>query len=112
MTFWEDPALCGEEDDGYFSDEGCIDGVKLSNLQKWINGDTLVAKMINYLYTCETPITFDQFQNEIEYSGGSKRFRDNIDNGRSLNSKYGKLWNCQENMIVLNQNIREYINNL
>ena len=68
--------------------------------------------MINYLYTCETPITFDQFQNEIEYSGGSKRFRDNIDNGRSLNSKYGKLWNCQENMIVLNQNIREYINNL
>ena len=111
MTFWEDPA---SDDDGYASDEGCIDGVKLSNLQKWINGDTLVGKMINFLYTCETPITVEDFKDGLEYTNSYKELASNIRSGSSLNAKYGKLWchTTTNNTIILNSNIRTYIDNL
>jgi hypothetical protein len=113
MIFWEDPAS-ENEDEGYISDEGCIDGVKLSNLQKWINGDTLVGKMINFLYTCETPITVEDLKDGLEYTNSYKELASNIRSGSSLNAKYGKLWchTTTNNTIILNSTIRTYIDNL
>ena len=46
-----------ESDSGYTTDESEIDGVKLVSLHKWINGDTLVGKMIRYLYDNEETIS-------------------------------------------------------
>jgi hypothetical protein len=111
MVFWEDTEE--DSDSGYTTDENEIDGVKLVNLQKWINSDTLVGKMINFLYSCKKTITFDEFKDKIEYKDSSKKFQDNIDGGRSIRAKYGKLW-CvvNSNNIVLNDNIRNYIDEI
>lgn len=99
----------------YSSDEDSeieIDGVNLIKLNKWINDETLVGKMVNCLYEYEESITFEEFKKGIEYEESDKDFRDNIKNGGSLKAKYGKLWNVKNNNISLNNNIREYIDNL
>lgn len=108
MTFWED-TQGSDEDDGYLSNEDEIDGVKLNNLNKWIHSDTLVGRMINYLFTCENPVSVEEFKDEIEYAGSLTEFLSNIKSGHSYKSQYGKLWNHKNNTVVLNPNIKNYI---
>jgi hypothetical protein len=110
MSFWEDT----EEDSGYTSDDEQIDGVNLAKLRKWINSDTLVGKMINFLYSCEESIAFNEFKNGIEYVNSIKEFASNIRSGSSLNSRYGRLWeyNSSKDIIVLNSNIRKYMDSI
>jgi hypothetical protein len=106
----EDTESEESEDSDYV--EGEIDGVDLAKLIKWINGKTLVGRMINYLYECEESITFNEFKEGLEYTESDKKFRDNIDGGRSLKAKYGKLWSVRDNTLKLNKNIKEYIDKI
>ena len=109
MVFWEDTEDM-ESDSGYTTDEDEIDGVKLVNLHKWINHDTtLVARMVNFLYKYKETITFEEFKRDFNYEKSYEEFKNNIDNARSLNAKYGKVWFVKDNTIKLNKNIREYI---
>jgi len=111
MVFWEDTEDM-ESDSGYTTDENEIDGVKLVSLHKWINGDTLVGKMIRYLYDNEETISFKDFKDEIGYKDCSKKFISNIENGCGKRARYGKLWDYKNDKIKLNNNIREYIDEM
>ena len=103
------------DDSGNFSgsedSEDTIDGVDLMKLNKWINDETLVGRMINYLYEYDEPITFEEFKEAIKYKKSDQEFQTNIDSGRSLKARYGKLWIFRNNRISLNKNIRAYIDN-
>ncbi|MEY3422658.1 MAG: hypothetical protein RIR48_2983 [Bacteroidota bacterium] len=111
ISFWED--TMSEDDEGYTSEDE-IDGVNLKKLNKWIHGDTLVGRMINYLYTCEEPISVEEFKDGIEYANSYTELASNIRSGSSLNAKYGKLWchTVTNNTIILNKNIRSYIDKI
>lgn len=89
-----------------------IDGVDLKNLKKWIDGDTLVGKIINALYEYTEDFTIEELKNEIEYKKSDEEFRSNIDNGRGIKCYYGKLWNYRNNQISLNKKIRKYIDEM
>ncbi len=106
----EDIEFSDEED----SDEEVnqIDSVDLEKLNKWINSEQLVGKMINYLYECEGSITFAEFKNGIEYEKSNKEFLSNIKSGNNLKCQYGKLWEYKNDKIKLNENIRKYINKM
>jgi hypothetical protein len=112
MVFWEEAEDTDES--GYSSDnDDEIDGVKISYLYKCIhNKDSLIGKMINYLYEMEESITFEQFKNGIKYEKSDEEFIYNISNGRGPKCKYGKLWIYKNNKIQLNKNIRECIDNM
>lgn len=114
MIFWEDSQSGSEDDDGYASDDQTIDGVKLNKLKEWIHSETLVGRMINYLYTCENPITLEEFKNELDYTNRHNEFLSNIKNGWGLKCQYGKLWvyNKTNDTIIINVNIRTYIKNM
>jgi hypothetical protein len=94
--------------------DGVIDGVNLNKLDKWISEEdiSLVGKMIRYLYHQTNNVDIDTFRKEVGFEGDLKQFADNIDNGRSLNAKYGKLWHSinSNSIIKMNEKIREYIN--
>lgn len=111
MVFWEDTEDM-ESDSGYTTDENEIDGVKLVSLHKWINGDTLVGKMVRYLYDNEETISFKEFKNGISYEKSDNEFRNNIDGGCGFKTQYGKLWIYKNSTIKLNKNIRKYIENM
>lgn len=105
MKFVEPPAYTSENDN-------IIDGVNLKNLRKWCveGNETLVARMIRYLYNQKTEITVEEFKNGLNYEGSD--FQSNIDNGRAEGAKYGKLWCATLNKIKLSKNIRKYIQTL
>lgn len=86
-----------------------IDGVNLKKLKKWVNDDTLIGKMIRFLYDQEKEINIEEFKNGLEYEGNDEQFKNNIDNGDSNASKYGKLWITKSNKITINENIKKYI---
>jgi hypothetical protein len=90
---------------------GEIDGVNLKKLSKWSNDDSLVGKMVRFLYDFETPIDIKTFMEGIEYQESTIKFINNIDNGRSINCQYGKLWssNDHNNSILLNHKIRDHL---
>lgn len=93
-------------------DDGCgvLDGVVLKNLMQYYKSQNLlVGKMIRYLYKQEGAITFEEFKNGIGYDKSDQQFRDNIFNGQSLKSKYGKLWNMEGGIIHINPKIKTYI---
>ena len=93
------------EDESDSEDEETeIDGVNLKKLKSWIDGETLVGKMINYLYEYGS-MTMEELKEGVEYEESDKKFKDNIDSGRSLKARYGKLWNYKNNQITLNKNI-------
>ena len=77
--------------------EGEIDGVVLKKLQKWLNDDSLVGKMVRYLYDQESEITEEEFKNGVEYQGSLEKFIHSIDNGRSVSSVHGLLWHSTNN---------------
>jgi hypothetical protein len=89
-----------------------IDGVNLKKLRNWIDGKKLVGRMINYLYEYEEVMTMEELKEGVEYEDSDKKFKDNIDSGRSLKARYGKLWTHRDNQISLNKNIRKYIDKI
>ena len=94
--------------------ENQIDGVDLKKLNKWLNGNLLVGKMVKYLYDQETSISLEEFKNGIEYKKSDEEFIHNIDTGRGASCVRGKLWNASNNntTIKLNEKIRNYIKTL
>jgi hypothetical protein len=88
-----------------------IDGVNLTKLRKWINGNTLVGKMIRYLYQQDTEISFNEFKQGIDYEKSDKEFESLLRGGN--NGQYGKVWTAvRYNNIKLNPKIREYVDTL
>jgi hypothetical protein len=101
-----------ELDDYEDEEDKTIDGVNLEKLRKWMNGHTLVGRMIKCLYKNETEMTFEEFKESIEYDGTDKEFKNNICGGRGQNSQYGKLWYVKKNTIRINKNIKRYIDKI
>jgi len=93
-------------------EEDKIDGVDLNKVRRWIHDDSVVGKMIKYLYLQNAQITFEQFKNGINYTGTDKEFESNLSSGRALKSQYGKLWSYTNNNIIINPKIKEYMNTL
>jgi hypothetical protein len=94
--------------------EGFIDGVNVKKLRNWLNDDSLVGKIIRYLFDQESEITDTQIKEEIEYNGTLEEFKSNLRSGSSQKSKYGKLWLNTNNKVIMNEKIKNYIkdNNL
>ena len=88
-----------------------IDGVNLVKLNKWMVSETLVGRMINYLYESDKMITLKELKDGIDFKESDKKFEYNIVNGRGVKSQYGKLWCIRNDKIKLNENIKEYIEN-
>lgn len=90
-----------------------VDGVDIKKLEKWKieNSQTLVWKMICFLSEQKTAIDLSTFKDGVEYDGSEQMFRSNVDNGKSIKARNGKLWNCRNNynQIEINKNIVEYI---
>ena len=100
-----------EESDSEFDEEIIIDGVNLKKLRIWIDGETLVGKMINYLYEYGS-MSSEELKEGVKYEKSEQEFRNNIDGGRGLKCKYGKLWTARDNNISLNKSIRKYIDKI
>ena len=93
------------------SDEDIIDGVDLKKLREIIDNESIPGQIVNYLY--EYGMTsIDELKEGINYTGSDKSFKSNVENGRGINCQYGKLWNCKNDQIDLNKNIRKYIEEL
>lgn len=96
--------------------DGEIDRVNLEKLRKWLNDNenSIIARMVRFLYNTNVDITAEEFKNGIEYNGTYDQFINNIDHGRSIGSQDGFLWNSLLNnsKISLNPKIREYIDAL
>jgi DNA-binding MarR family transcriptional regulator len=88
-----------------------IDGVNLKKLRNWIDGETLVGKMINYLYEYGS-MSSEELKEGLNYEKSDQEFRNNIDGGRGLKCQYGKLWIARNNQIHLNKNIIKYIDKI
>jgi len=89
--------------------EGEIDGVKLSNLYKWLRDDTLVvSKILKHLLNIES-CTLEELKEAIVYEGTNEQLKSNVDSGSSLNSRFGKIWTYRNNKLEINKNIKEYI---
>lgn len=112
MVFWEETESDTEDDGGYVSDEHQIDGVKLAKLNQWIHSETLVGRMINYLYTQDKPISIEEFKNDVDYTESTNKFISNIANGCGSKTRNGKLWCYKNDTVELNSNIRAYIDSL
>ena len=102
--------VCESESDS--ENESVIDGVNLEKLKKWINGDTLVGKMINILYEYDEDFTVEELKDEVKYEKSDEEFLSNIKNGKGVKCRNGKLWSNQKNKISLNKNIRMYIDEM
>ena len=98
------------------TDDGCIDGVELSQLRKLCNGRYIVSKMLRYLMDQNEPINIQELKNGIESRSTDKAFIGQIKNGCGPGAQFGMLWNSKNNHqeILMNPNIRKYIlqNNL
>ena len=92
---------------------GEIDGVDLAKLNKWINDDSLVGKMVRYLYDQNEEITIEEFKYGVGYTETIKEFTHNVDSGRGVNCACGKLWTSSNNnqCIKLNVKIKNYMDN-
>jgi hypothetical protein len=101
-----------EDSEDSEDEETIIDGVNLKKLRNWIDGETLVGRMINYLYEYEEKMSMEELKEGVKYEDSDKKFKSNIENGCSLKAHHGKLWNYKNNQITLNKNIREYIDNI
>ncbi len=103
-----------ENDSGYDEEQEetqdeVIDGVKTENLRRWVAGDTLVGRMINFLHGKQSRISFNEFKQGMGYTGSDEEFASNINNGSSKKAIYGKLWEYRANKIILNHKIRSFI---
>jgi hypothetical protein len=99
-----------EESESEYDEEIIIDGVNLKKLRKMINNDkSIPGQIVNYLYEYDEMMSIDELKEGIDYTGSDKEFRNNIKNGGSDKSQYGRLWITKNNQISLNKNIRKYI---
>jgi hypothetical protein len=90
-----------------------IDGVAPSALKKWFKDENLlVGKMIRFLYNQENKVSFAEFKAGVQYEKSDKMFQDNIDSGRSIGSKYGKLWIMSNGYVNLNPEIKMFLGTL
>lgn len=110
FKYWEESSS-GSDTEFEGASEGRIDGVKLTSLRKWINDESLVGKMIRYLYDQDKNINAEEFKEGIEYKESLVKLRSNIDSGCSVKARYGKLWSAlkDDTEILLNKNIRKYL---
>lgn len=89
---------------------GFIDGVDIIKLKKWLHDDSLVGRMIQVLYN-ENSISIGYLKQKVEYKGSLDEFMHNIDNGRGVQCRNGKLWSCNNGNVNLNPLIKQYILN-
>ena len=92
------------------SNDQLIDGVSKNSLQYYFESkNLLVGKMVRFLFLQNRNITFEQFKLGIEYNKSDKQFQDNIDSGRSIKSRYGKIWHMENGKIWMNESIKLYL---
>lgn len=92
-------------------ESGCksSSGVDYNKLRRWVNQDSLLGKMIRYLYGQDGPIRVDTLRRECGYEGSKKSFQSAIDNGCSRRANYGKLWIQHLKYIMLNPEVRQWL---
>jgi hypothetical protein len=91
--------------------EETIDGVNLKKLRSWYRGkNTLVGKMIRFLYAQDKEITFEEFKEGVGYTGSNEQFLSNVSNARGVATRNGKLWLFINNKIILNNKIKQILN--
>lgn len=101
----------GETKNNAASKISLIDGVSIDKLKYYISCDTLIGKMIRYLYKNTkdgSTISHEEFRSGINYEKTMDSFINNIDCGRGERCKYGKLWKVVGSTITINQNIIKY----
>jgi hypothetical protein len=88
-----------------------IDGVQTKNIKRWINNNSVVGRILRYLVDKEEDVSIDELKEGIGYEETIKKLTSNIDGGRSVEAKYGKLWTSTHNntKIKLNHNLRKYL---
>ena len=87
-----------------------IDGVNVEDLKRYFKSKKLlIGKMIRYLYDINRPVSFQEFKIGIQYKQSDTKFHNNIATGRGTGCMYGKLWNYENEMIVLTDNMRKII---
>ena len=93
------------------SDDVKIDGVQVKNIKRWVNNNSVVGRILRYLVDKEECVSIDELKEGIGYEETLKKLTSNIDGGRSVEAKNGKLWTSTHNntKIKLNPNIFEYI---
>ena len=87
-----------------------IDGVDLHRLKKWMTGTSLVGRMIRFLMKQDSPISLDEFKDGVGYDGSDKMFKSNVDNGCGVRTRFGRLWRCKNNKIIMNDQIVQHLN--
>jgi hypothetical protein len=104
-----------EEPNSNESRPGYIDGVKLLSLRRWMNEDTIVARIIRYLLQVTPPndtISFEQLKRDVNYEGSDNSFRSNLNNGCGTQCAFGKIWIIERNTVRMNPNIRNFLASL
>ena len=96
----------------YTEVDGHIDGVKISSIRKWAQAETVVAIIMRALYGITGSITEVELKELINHTGSDEDFASNIDNGRALKSKYGRVWTCNNGNISLNPKIRIFLDTI
>jgi hypothetical protein len=107
------------DDDDYTDDDTTVDGVEKRKLKIWLRNSTTttIGKMVKFLYkngNVNDEISFEEFKQKIDYDKSDEHFRNNLQNGCSYRTQYGKLWTTGNNFqtIEKNPNIQEYIESL
>lgn len=91
--------------------EGEIDGVRLVNLRRWVEADTVVGRMVRGLYMNPGRMSSTEFKEVIEYTGSMTEFESNI-RGGVTGAGYGKLWIYRDGQVEMNPRIREYLDTM
>lgn len=88
-----------------------IDGVQTKNIKRWINNNSVVGRILRYLVDKEDCVSIEELKEGIGYEETIKKLTSNIDGGRSVEAKNGKLWTSTHNntKIKLNPNISKLI---
>ena len=87
-----------------------VDGVCIKDLQRYVKTKKmLLGRMIRFLDAQEGPVTIGEFKEAIGYEKSMKQFINNVDNGRGVNTQYGKLWTCVDGMVEINANIKKFL---
>lgn len=98
--------------------EGEIDGVVLSGLKAFLQGDSIPAKILRQLCIDNKSFTQEEMYELVEYTNTMEAFQSTLRNGNSIGSNHHKLWiTVVENnhyTIKANHPLKKYIieNNL
>lgn len=86
-----------------------VDGVDLNKLRNWFKTkNTLTYNILKYLITVNQ-VKDEKLMNQIGYTEGYDKFVNNINTGRNIKCKYGKLWSYRLTIIKINPNIKKLI---